>query len=296
VPFGEVLAFERGGDWYYMHGDALSSTQLVTDENGNQVARFIHGAWGEELYASESVPGVLENRFVGGLGCRKDAATGLIYMRHRWYDCQLQRFISRDPIGLIGGANLYAYPAQPNSVIDEFGLAPCGPTPDPRAIKSDWANHTHWNNDPADAPFWVPSPGTTQQGGSRGGGGGGSGTTPPDPINSGEVTSGSAPRMGGYPPNNSQSRATLNHNVTEASILSARTKKDRWLAFLNLLAQQNIPDKSDLYYFNLGAVGAAFHYQVEDLVKYAGLGHGYISDHQRQLVRRGYGYGCSPNY
>jgi RHS repeat-associated protein len=119
---GEVLAFERGGDWYYMHGDALSTTQLVTDENGDQVARFIHGAWGQELYASESVPGVLENRFVGGLGCRKDSATGLIYMRHRWYDASLQRFISRDPIGLAGGTNLFVYAANgPTTYLDPSG-------------------------------------------------------------------------------------------------------------------------------------------------------------------------------
>mgnify|MGYP001206627282 CR=1 FL=1 len=98
VPSGELLAFERGGDFFYLHGDGLSSTQLVTDENGAQVGRFIYGAWGEELHASESFPGILENRFVGGLGCRKDAATGLIYMRHRWYDPALQRFISRDPL------------------------------------------------------------------------------------------------------------------------------------------------------------------------------------------------------
>ena len=114
VPFGEVLAFERGGDWFYLHGDALSSTQLVTDENGDQVGRFIYGAWGEELYASESVPGILENRFVGGLGCRRDVATGLIYMRHRWYDASLQRFISRDPIG--HGMDFYrGYPVSQKS-------------------------------------------------------------------------------------------------------------------------------------------------------------------------------------
>jgi RHS repeat-associated protein len=151
VPFGEVLAFERGGDWFYLHSDGLSSTQLITDENGDQVGRFINAAWGEELYASETIPGLFENRFVGGLGCRKDAATGLIYMRHRWYDCALMRFISRDPIGLAGGTNLYVYPNPPTDLTDASGLVPCGPTP----MHHDWANHTHWNNDPADAPLRV---------------------------------------------------------------------------------------------------------------------------------------------
>jgi RHS repeat-associated protein len=124
-------AIERDGEFFYLHGDALSSTQLVTDENGDQVGRFIYSAWGEELYASESVPGILENRFVGGLGCRRDAATGLIYMRHRWYDAQLQRFISRDPIGLKGGSNSYVYSNNnPVNYKDPMGLLPVGPVGD----------------------------------------------------------------------------------------------------------------------------------------------------------------------
>ena len=38
-----------------------------------------------------------------------DAATGLYYMRARYYDPTLGGFISRDPIGYDDGANLYAY-------------------------------------------------------------------------------------------------------------------------------------------------------------------------------------------
>ena len=156
VPFGEVLAFERGGDWFYLHGDALSSTQLVTDENGDQVGRFIYGAWGEELYASESVPGILENRFVGGLGCRRDAATGLIYMRHRWYDPACQRFISKDPLYygpqyvtsrkllrhhlIIDYKNLYAYCQNaPMNVMDPQGTGPLSIEYIPKALRlADW--------------------------------------------------------------------------------------------------------------------------------------------------------------
>ena len=38
-----------------------------------------------------------------------DAATGLYYVRNRWYDPQLGRFIREDPIGLAGGIDPYAY-------------------------------------------------------------------------------------------------------------------------------------------------------------------------------------------
>jgi RHS repeat-associated protein len=123
VPHGEVLAFERDDEWFYLHNDGISSTQLVTDESGAQVGRMVYGAWGETLSSSESVPGVLDVRFVGGLGVRNDAATGLIWMRHRWYDPTLNRFISRDPIGLAGGSNLYKYSANnPSTYTDPSGL------------------------------------------------------------------------------------------------------------------------------------------------------------------------------
>jgi RHS repeat-associated protein len=125
VPEGEVLAFKRAGSTYRFHGDGLSSTQLVTDEDGEQVARFVYGAWGEELYASDSVTGGVNVRFVGGLGVRNDAAAGLIYMRHRWYDSQLGRFISRDPIGFRGGNNFYEYAdGNPATRYDPQGLNP----------------------------------------------------------------------------------------------------------------------------------------------------------------------------
>lgn len=101
----------------------MSSTQLVTDESGAVVGRYVFGAWGDELISNESIPGILENKFVGGLGCRRDSATGLVYMRHRWYDVGIQRFVSRDPIGLGGGWNLYQYTgSRPLNAVDPSGL------------------------------------------------------------------------------------------------------------------------------------------------------------------------------
>lgn len=62
--------------------------------------------------------------WVGALGVRFDELTGLYYMRHRWYDPQSQRFISRDPIGLYGGGNLYGYTGKPTNEVDPDGLNP----------------------------------------------------------------------------------------------------------------------------------------------------------------------------
>ena len=58
-----------------------------------------NGAWGETLPGGfDNVPGGMPYSFVGALGVRTDADTGLAYMRQRSYDSTLQRFISRDQL------------------------------------------------------------------------------------------------------------------------------------------------------------------------------------------------------
>ncbi len=54
-----------------------------------------------------------------------DGETAIYYYRGRFYDPQLGRFISEDPIGYWGGVNLYDYVANsPVDLTDPFGL--CG--------------------------------------------------------------------------------------------------------------------------------------------------------------------------
>lgn len=57
------------------------------------------------------------------MGREFDAPTGLYYVRARWYDPSLARFISSDPIGLEGGINTYAYVGNdPMNALDPSGL------------------------------------------------------------------------------------------------------------------------------------------------------------------------------
>ena len=51
-----------------------------------------------------------------------DAETGLHYNRHRYYDPQLGRFTTQDPISLAGGVNLYQYAPNPVGWVDPKGL------------------------------------------------------------------------------------------------------------------------------------------------------------------------------
>jgi len=60
---------------------------------------------------------------------RERDASGIYYYRARYYLPEMGRFISEDPIGLRGGANMYAYvEGNPLGMVDPLGLkgCPCG--------------------------------------------------------------------------------------------------------------------------------------------------------------------------
>ena len=124
VPEGQILSFIRGGVTYQAHSDHVGSVRMITDEEGDVVARYEYSGFGAAISVTED-PALTDfpARFIGSLGVRLDATTGLQYMRNRWYDSLPGRFISRDPVGLQGGANLYIYCGNgPLDFVDPFGL------------------------------------------------------------------------------------------------------------------------------------------------------------------------------
>ena len=54
-----------------------------------------------------------------------DVETGLHYNRSRYYDKDVGRFVSQDPIGLAGGYNVYQYMPNPAGWIDPLGWCKC---------------------------------------------------------------------------------------------------------------------------------------------------------------------------
>ena len=65
-----------------------------------------------------------------------DEETGLHYNRFRYFDPDLGMFTTRDPIGLLGGNNVFQYAPNPTGWIDPFGLSKFKPVifPDSQVI------------------------------------------------------------------------------------------------------------------------------------------------------------------
>lgn len=92
---------------YYALTDIQGTVYGFADANGNIVARYTYDAWGNLLDADVAVSGLADNRYLFQ-GREYSWTTGLYNFRARWYDPATGRWISKDPIGISGGLNLYA--------------------------------------------------------------------------------------------------------------------------------------------------------------------------------------------
>ena len=141
-------------DWRvrYYHNDHLGTPRELSDEDGGIVWQATYRAWGNTLRVKATQPVTLQNqKRLAQTGRRPEAQndpnaelqpieqnlrfqgqyfdqeTGLHYNRFRYYDPDVGRFVSQDPIGLAGGANNYQYAPNPAGWTDEFGLI-CKPS------------------------------------------------------------------------------------------------------------------------------------------------------------------------
>ena len=124
------------GDVRIYHFDHLGSTRYITDKTGKITLYFDYGTFGEfigayderfneiELSEAESPVRYLYN---GEYGVSTDS-NGLLYMRQRYYNTDIKRFINRD---IISGSilesqslNRYSYvEGNPVNYLDPFGLS-----------------------------------------------------------------------------------------------------------------------------------------------------------------------------
>ena len=110
----------------YYTCDHLGTPRELVDEVGRVVWAPRFKAWGRAIEGRHNcAPDWVVSEIAQPLrfqGQYEDAETGLFYNRYRYYDPDLTHYITRDPIGLSGGLNEYAYAPNPLMWVDPIGL------------------------------------------------------------------------------------------------------------------------------------------------------------------------------
>jgi RHS repeat-associated protein len=100
--------------------DHIGTPRELVDDRGDVVWSSTYSVWGQRLDGTGH-PAACPLRYQGQWF---DEESGLHYNRFRYYDPEVGRYLSQDPIRVLGSWNLYAYAADPISWVDPFGLTP----------------------------------------------------------------------------------------------------------------------------------------------------------------------------
>ncbi|MFZ0819220.1 MAG: RHS repeat-associated core domain-containing protein [Candidatus Acidiferrales bacterium] len=116
----EPLAELRSSTTSYYEADGLGSITSLTGSNGTLAQSYTYDSFANTTAST----GTLSNPF--RYTAREfDNETGLYFFRARYFDPQVGRFISEDPIGFSGDINVYRYSFNsPVNLDDPSGLAP----------------------------------------------------------------------------------------------------------------------------------------------------------------------------
>ena len=120
---------------YYYHTDANKNVTELSDESGNVVAHYEYSPFGSLTKVTGDYAANNPFRFSSEYF---NEETGLVYYNYRYYNPELGRWISRDPIEQQGGENLYIN-SRNNLIInyDKLGLKSCWQEPE-EIICKDW--------------------------------------------------------------------------------------------------------------------------------------------------------------
>ena len=111
---------DSGAKKYWYVTDHVGSIRAVTDKDGKKVWSADYLAFGKQFDKSSNSDFEELHSFTGK---EYDPDTGLHYYNARWYDSDLGRFISEDPVTDPNNPNLYSYCANnPLRFVDPTGL------------------------------------------------------------------------------------------------------------------------------------------------------------------------------
>ena len=106
---------------YFVINDNVGNITSVIDKQGNIINSYAYSPFGELIVEQEQV------KLNIGFNTKYEDESGLIYYNNRYYDSELGRFISQDPIFEEGGINLYNFvendPINSYDVLGEFPVS-----------------------------------------------------------------------------------------------------------------------------------------------------------------------------
>ncbi len=130
-PWSPLAALEQAGDSrsadiYWYHTDLNSAPLEVTDAAGNLCWSGQYDTFGklqgQTVAGAAKRQGAQYQQPLRYAGQYQDDESGLHYNLFRYYEPEVGRFTTQDPIGLRGGLNLYQYAPNPLMWVDPFGL------------------------------------------------------------------------------------------------------------------------------------------------------------------------------
>ncbi|MBP8170781.1 MAG: RHS domain-containing protein [Pseudomonas sp.] len=155
-PLARVDGHGEAARVRYYHNDPNGLPQQLTETDGHCLWQATYQVWGNTI-TEQYEPYFVEEQNLRFQGQYLDRETGLHYNTFRFYDPDIGRFISPDPIGLAGGHNAYQYADNPIGWSDPFGLMKCSTPPagrrvnrtvyrfeEPGRISTTWTAHK-WN-------------------------------------------------------------------------------------------------------------------------------------------------------
>ena len=117
---GGLLAVSRNGQLYFPTFDNNGNITKYIDEFGNLVATYEYDDFGRTISQSGTLADFFRHRFSTKY---YDPETGLCYYLNRFYSSEWHIWLNRDPIGGLGGKNIYmAFNNTPLTHFDPLGF------------------------------------------------------------------------------------------------------------------------------------------------------------------------------
>jgi RHS repeat-associated protein len=100
-----LVSWRTGSASVFYSFDSEGNVAQRSDSSVNVLSNHLFSAHGVILSGTLNEPFGYKARF----GYFTDTETGFQLLTHRYYDSTIGRFLTRDPVGYLGGANLYSY-------------------------------------------------------------------------------------------------------------------------------------------------------------------------------------------